>query len=64
VSGEEEKEIQFVEVAGKQIPAQNLVCPSCRTLWLDVTVNTSVTPWVATCPNNPDHTWEVPTQVN
>lgn len=53
----EKKEIQWVEVAGKSIPALHVICPECDALHLNTIFNTRVIPWLAMCPRG--HTWAV-----
>ncbi len=51
--------VEWVEIAGKSIPAEKVVCPYCKTLDLHTDFDTSSEPWIATCPN--DHEWEIKT---
>lgn len=51
------REITSVEIGGRDIEAEKVVCPECKTLWLDTDFDTAdPVVWKATCPKG--HTWE------
>lgn len=53
----ESRVITYVEIAGRQVDADKLICEPCNTLWLDTDIDTTDTVvWKATCPKG--HTWE------
>lgn len=53
----ESREITYVEIAGRKIDADKLICEACNTLWLDTDIDTTDSVvWKATCPHG--HTWE------
>jgi hypothetical protein len=48
----EEREIKWVEIAGRQVDAEKVICQSCNTLWLDADFDTSdPVVWVGLCPH-------------
>jgi len=54
--------VEWVEIAGKSIPAEKVVCSICHTLNLSTDFDTSVEPWRATCPEG--HEWEIRTKAD
>jgi hypothetical protein len=58
----ESREIQTVTIAGKVIPAHLCICPVCKILDLDMTVNTLNSPWTGKCSHG--HTWDIDTETN
>lgn len=52
-----DKQVEWIEIAGKSIPAEKCICPRCKTLDMETDFDTSSEPWIATCPN--DHEWEI-----
>jgi hypothetical protein len=53
----ENLEIQYVTIADRQIPAIACICPVCKILDLNMTVNTLNDPWIAVCTR--DHSWPI-----
>ncbi len=49
--------VEWVEIAGKSIPAERVTCPYCHVLDLKTDFDTSQEPWRATCSNG--HEWNV-----
>jgi hypothetical protein len=54
-----EYRVDWVEIKGKSIPADRVVCPICETLDLGTDFDTSQEPWRAICPQG--HEWEIKT---
>lgn len=54
------REIQYVEVAGREIAAVHCICPICKTLNLNMEFepNDSLDGLIAVCPLG--HRWEIP----
>ena len=66
-----EREIQFVTVAGRDIPAYQVICPVCKAIDLDnapgepcrgvldlnTTFDTAAEPWIARCSQG--HEWKI-----
>jgi hypothetical protein len=53
-----EYEVQYVTLSGgRVIPAHKLVCPVCKTMDMNVDIQTDGMPWVATCGQG--HKWDV-----
>ncbi len=55
-----EYKVDWVEIKGKSIPAERVVCPVCETLDLNTDFDTSEEPWKATCAQG--HEWKVKTK--
>lgn len=51
------KEIQYVEIGGRQVAAYKVICPNCKILDLDAEFDTSETPWKVRCSEG--HEWQV-----
>ena len=51
------KEIQYCEIAGRQVASYKVVCPHCAVLDLKTEFDTSKTPWTARCSDG--HEWAV-----
>lgn len=53
----EDRLITTVEIDGRNVDADKLICVACDTLWLDTDIDTTDSVvWKATCPHG--HTWE------
>lgn len=57
-----EREIEYISVAGRDIPAYLAVCPKCKTLDLGTMFapGDDLKSLVATCPNG--HEWDIPAE--
>lgn len=54
----EAQEVDWVEIANMRVSAAKVVCPECKTLWLDTDFDTTHPfMWTATCPEG--HVWDV-----
>jgi hypothetical protein len=54
-----EYKVEWVEIKGKSIPAERVVCPQCNVLDLNTDFDTTEEPWKATCSKG--HEWAVKT---
>jgi hypothetical protein len=52
-----EREIEYIRVAGTDLPAAVAVCPICKVLDLHTRFDTTQEPWKATCTEG--HEWAV-----